>query len=143
MIKMTRGYYGYRNGKIVDLKDVNSPAFDVDEKEAKRLIGLGVAKAVDEDKTDVTKADNDEDDSIKTDESTDSDSVITGHLTEEQLNELSYPELKKLCNEMGVSAIGKKNELIERLVKVEVNVDEQAQIEESDFPDLQPAEPEA
>ena len=131
MIKMTRGYYGYRNGKIVDLKDVNSPAFDVDEKEAKRLIGLGVAKAVDED------------DSIKTDESTDSDSVITGHLTEEQLNELSYPELKKLCNEMGVSAVGKKNELIERLVEVEVNADEESRVEDSDFPDLQPAEPEA
>ena len=131
MIKMARGYYGYRNGKIVDLKDVNSPAFDVDEKEAKRLIGLGVAKAVDED------------DSIKTDESTDSDSVITGHLTEEQLNELSYPELKKLCNEMGVSAVGKKNELIERLVEVEVNADEESRVEDSDFPDLQPAEPEA
>ena len=143
MIKMTRGYYGYRNGKIVDLKDVNSPAFDVNENEAKRLIGLGVAKAVDEDEEDVTKADTDEDGAIKSDEITDSDSIDTGHLTEEQLNELSYPELKKLCNEMGVSAVGKKNELIERLVEVEVNADEESRVEDSDFPDLQPAEPEA
>lgn len=45
-VKITRGYYGYRNGKASELKDVNSPAFELDEKEAERIIGLGIAKAV-------------------------------------------------------------------------------------------------
>ena len=136
MVKITRGYYGHRNGRIVELKDVNSPAFEVQEEEAKRIIGLGIAKA------DVVY----EDEQEHINES----SNLTGHLTEEQLRDLPYSQLKKLCKEMGVSAAGKQDELIARLLEVEVEVTDQdeevAETDESDNeecpPTLTPAEPE-
>lgn len=136
MVKITRGYYGHRNGRIVELKDVNSPAFEVQEEEAKRIIGLGIAKA----------------DVVFEDEQINESSNVTGHLTEEQLRELPYSQLKKLCKEMGVSAAGKQDELIERLLEVEDEVtdqDEEKEVEETDEldneecpPMLTPAEPE-
>lgn len=138
MVKITRGYYGHRNGRIVELKDVNTPAFEVQEEEAKRIIGLGIAKA------DVVS----EDEQEHINES----GNVTGHLTEEQLRELPYSRLKKLCKEMGVSAAGKQDELIARLLEVEVEVtdqDEEKEVAETDESDneecppmLTPAEPE-
>lgn len=136
MVKITRGYYGHRNGRIVELKDVNSPAFEVQEEEAKRIIGLGIAKA------DVVS----EDEKEHINESCN----VTGHLTEDQIRELPYSQLKKLCKEMGVSAAGKQDELIARLMEVEVKVtDQDEEVEETDEsdneecpPTLTPAEPE-
>ena len=107
-VKITRGYYGYRNGKASELKDVNSPAFELDEKEAERIIGLGIAKAV----------------SVTNSNAPDGD-MITGRLIEEQLRTLPYSKLKQLCKEFGVSAVGKQEELIARLVEVEVQAPKQ------------------
>lgn len=123
-VKMVRGYYGLRNGKISELKDINSPDFDVDDMEAERIIGLGIAKAV-------------SDDMEETEEY-----MVTGHLTEEQLREMPYSRLKQLCKELGVSAVGKQDELIERLVAVEVQTDERDSEDEELPPMLDPAEPE-
>lgn len=106
-VKITRGYYGYRkNGKASELKDVNSPAFELDEQEAERIIGLGIAKAV----------------SVSANEN---ENMLTGHLTEDQLRTLPYSKLKQLCKELGVSAVGKQDELIARLVAVEVQAPKQ------------------
>ena len=123
-VRMVRGYYGLRNGKISEMKDINSPAFDVDDMEAERIIGLGIAKAV-------------SDDMKETEEY-----MVTGHLTEEQLREMPYSRLKQLCKELGVSAVGKQDELIERLVAVEVQTDERDSEDEELPPMLDPAEPE-
>ena len=123
-VKMVRGYYGLRNGKISELKDINSPDFDVDDMEAERIIGLGIAKAV-------------SDDMEETEEY-----MVTGHLTEEQLREMPYSRLKQLYKELGVSAVGKQDELIERLVAVEVQTDERDSEDEELPPMLDPAEPE-
>lgn len=141
-VKIIRGYYGYRNSKAVELKDINSPAFELDEAEAKRLIGLGIAKAV----------------SVAAMEplgectATDETNMLTGHLTEEQLRTLPYPKLKQLCKELGVSASGKQEELIARLVaiKVEVAGQDEEDIDDSETdntegecpPALKAAEPE-
>lgn len=137
-VKITRGYYGYRNGKVSELKDVNSPAFELDEKEAERIIGLGIAKAV----------------SVTNSNALDGD-MITGRLTEEQLRTLPYSKLKQLCKELGVSAVGKQDELIARLVEVDVqasaqdeditDMEEELEMDDSEGecpPMLAPAEPE-
>lgn len=137
-VKITRGYYGYRNGKASELKDVNSPAFELDEKEAERIIGLGIAKAV----------------SVTNSNAPDGD-MITGRLTEEQLRTLPYSKLKQLCKELGVSAVGKQEELIARLVEVDVqasaqdeditDMEEELEMDDSEGecpPMLAPAEPE-
>lgn len=138
-VKITRGYYGYRNGKASELKDVNSPVFELDEKEAERIIGLGIAKAV-----------------SVTSSNTPNGNMITGHLTEEQLRTLPYSKLKQLCKELGVSAVGKQEELITRIVAIEVQAPKQAEdiadMEEEELemddsegecpPMLAPAEPE-
>ena len=107
-VKIVRGYYGYRNGKVSELKDKNSLAFELDDKEAERIIGLGIAKAV----------------SVAVSEKKDAD-MVTGHLTEEQLRTLPYSKLKQLCKELGVSAVGKQEELIARIVAIEVQASQQ------------------
>lgn len=137
-VKIARGYYGYRNGKASELKDVNSPAFELDEKEAERIIGLGIAKAVSVSNSNVPD-----------------DDMITGRLTEEQLRTLPYSKLKQLCKELGVSAVGKQEELIARLVEVDVqasaqdeditDMEEELEMDDSEGecpPMLAPAEPE-
>ena len=137
-VKITRGYYGYRNGKVSELKDVNSPAFELNNKEAERIIGLGIAKAV----------------SVTNSNAPDGD-MITGCLTEEQLRTLPCSKLKQLCKELGVSAVGKQEELIARLVEVDVqasaqdeditDMEEELEMDDSEGecpPMLAPAEPE-
>jgi len=49
-IRIIQGTYGYRkNGKgMVEAKTRTSPPFELDEKEAARLVSAGVAKFVDE-----------------------------------------------------------------------------------------------
>lgn len=128
MIKITRGYYGHRNGRIVEMKDIHSPAFEVDEAEAQRVISLGIAKA---------------------DNATDNDTgkeVTDSYLTIEQLQEMSYNQLKQLCKELGLSAVGKQNELIARILGTKVQYsepEEELNTENNeDFPTLNPAEPE-
>jgi len=48
--------------------------------------------------------------------------VETGHLDPEQLKKMTVPELKKLANDMGLDDDGKKDEIIERICNVEVQV---------------------
>lgn len=115
-VKITRGYYGYHNGKASELKDINSPAFEVNEEEAERIIGLGIAKAV----------------SVTNSNAPDGD-MITGRLTEEQLRTLPYSKLKQLCKELGVSAVGKQEELIARIVAMEVQAPKQDEEDIDDF----------
>lgn len=50
----------------------------------------------------------------------------TGYLDADQLNEMSYPDLKRLAAQMGVDASGKKDELIAKICAVEVEVESDA-----------------
>lgn len=45
---------------------------------------------------------------------------VTGNLTEEQLNSLSYNNLKKLAKEMGIPATGSRDELTAKILNAEV-----------------------
>lgn len=57
----------------------------------------------------------------------------TGHLDPNDLAEnYSYQELKKLASDLGVSAKGSKEELIERISAVEVGYEAEAVVEEEE-----------
>lgn len=64
-------------------------------------------------------------------EETAEENQIAGHLDREQLEEMTYQELKKLAADMGLDANGKKAELIERIVAETVYVD----AEDCEMPD--------
>lgn len=56
--------------------------------------------------------------------------ILTGHLDETQLHEMSYQDLKRLAAQMGLDTTGKKDELIARISGVEVNTDADAVTED-------------
>lgn len=58
--------------------------------------------------------------------------IQTGYLDKEQLEAMPYPELKSLASQLGLDAKGKKEELIERICNTEVNVEEDAIVENSE-----------
>ena len=60
---------------------------------------------------------------------------ITGHLSKEDLEEMTYPNLKKLAKDMGIPATGTKEELIEKIVKEEVEIPSDAIVDEEDEED--------
>lgn len=65
--------------------------------------------------------------------------VMTGYLDTVQLNELSYPELKKLAADMGLDTKGKKEEIIARITAEAVEAvpaEEEAIAEEESSGDL-------
>lgn len=61
--------------------------------------------------------------------------VVKGNLTREQLDGMTYNDLKKLAKEMGVSAVGARPELTDRILGVEVEVEAEAVVDVSDAPE--------
>ena len=90
------------NGVIYKHED----AFEADDAIAKSLIERGYVKEV------TTEADEAE--------------VKTGYLDKAQLEEMPYPELKRLAAQLGLDATGKKADLIERICGEEVGVEDEA-----------------
>lgn len=76
---------------------------------------------------------------------------MKGHLSAEQLKEYSYKDLQALAKDMGVNASGKAEEIIARIVAVEVDAGELTEEEKAIFdaeaaagqPTEQPEEKEA
>lgn len=64
--------------------------------------------------------------------------VGSGNLTREQLDGMTYNDLKKLAKELGVSAVGARPELTDRILGVEVGVEEEAVVDVSDAPEEEP-----
>ena len=56
---------------------------------------------------------------------------VTGTLTEEQLNSLSYNNLKKLAKEMGIPATGSRDELTAKILNAEVTPADEDEAEEA------------
>ena len=54
----------------------------------------------------------------------------SAHISKETLNEMSYQALKKLAADMGVGANGTKEELIEKIFNVEIEVEDEAIVDE-------------
>lgn len=62
--------------------------------------------------------------------------LVTGYMDAEQLKEYSYKDLQKLAKEMGLSANGTKDELIERIAHTEVQYDINETIDEEELEEL-------
>ena len=119
-VKIIVGTYGYRKNDTspVELIDKNSDPIEVPDAEAKRLIGLGIATAVEAKAVAPTPAAAPE---SKEAESPEAEvPMVTGHLDAESLKEYSYNDLKKLAKDLGLSAKGSKEELIERIAAAQV-----------------------
>lgn len=64
---------------------------------------------------------------VTPDEAPVSESVpVTGNLTREQLDGMSYNNLKKLCKDLGIPAVGNRDEITDKILGVEVEVSEEA-----------------
>lgn len=120
-IRIIRGMYGNReNGRIVE-KNPESRPFEVTEKEANRLIGLGIASPVE------GQGENEPEEVAE---------VMTGYLTAEQLEDMKMEELRTVAESLGLKKNGSRAELIERIMA------EAMEIEEEEAPDLSPVDPE-
>lgn len=121
------------------LKTPESGAFECDDVQAERLVGLGVAEYVG---LQWKQVENTSDDNQQ-DENGDLEKA-TGHLDAEQLAEMDYNELKKLAADMGVKPEGqKKADYIAAIAAAEVELgDELETDEDDDLPDLSAADPE-
>ena len=103
-VQIIRGTYGHRpvkeESRIVR-KDSTCPPFDLDDKEAQRLIALGVAEACDEISPPVGSEDNSD----------------KGNVSKEQLMTMEYLDMKRIAKKCGLSTNGNKEELRKRLIQ--------------------------
>lgn len=132
-IKIKSGGCGvkYTDGNGVEryaLKTPKDGAFLCEIEQAKRLVALGVAEYVADEKCDT--------------ETKEGVGVAeTGHLDAEQLESMDFNDLKKLAKDMGVTPAGKKKaDYIAALVAVEVEAGEE--VDGDELPDLDAADPE-
>ena len=164
LIKIINGTYGFRpQPHVVELKTADDAPFEVDDKEAARLVELGVAaiafgedseslqEAMDEvvdqlgdqptppddepedDEPEDPAADPDPDDGEPEDEVTEEPAA---KFDPEELEKLTNPQLGELAEELGVHLPGrpKKSEFIAAIMK--------AAEEDDELPDLGAVDPE-
>lgn len=101
-IEIICGTYGYRpnpNEPRVIRKDSHSPAFELDDAEARRLIRLGVAKVVATSQQPEKVNDN------------------PSEISEEEILDMGFNDMRKLANQYGLDTKGTKEELQERLIE--------------------------
>lgn len=106
LVKIIKGTYGYRTNPDevrVIRKDSRSPAFELNDKEAERIISLGVAKRCDS----VTEPDHKEPSKLPSTESL--------KMTEEDIESMGFNDLRKAAKSYGLDTTGTKEDLILRL----------------------------
>lgn len=110
MIRIIKGIYGYKNkDNVIEPKTCTDEPFSLTKEQEARLVSKGVAEYVevapvqpqDERKSEETK-------------------MPKGNLDKEKLMEWGYNELKRLAKEMGIPAIGTKEELVDKIVAEKV-----------------------
>ena len=130
-INIVLGTYGYRKNDTSPVELINSESgpIEVSDKEAERLIGLGIAEEVK--KTAGTKE------------------TATGHLDAESLEEYTVDELKDLASKLGLEfkSKTKKDELIKLISGTEVEYPvaedtEDEEVDDEEPPVLNAADPE-
>ena len=100
LVKIICGSYGHRpnaNEPRVIRKDSDSPAFELNDEEAKRIIDLGIAEA------------------CSFGGVQESDGIELPQMTEEELMSLDFNEMRKLAREYGLDSKGTKDQLLARL----------------------------
>lgn len=140
-IKVKRGGCGIEytdaNGlKRHALKTPEHGAFECDDAQAAHLVGLGVAEYVGAVITS-TPAE------PMSGEAAETSGKLTGHLDAADLELMDYNDLKRLAADIGVKPEGqKKADYIAAIAAAEVEVDQEAIVDEDDMPDLSAADPE-
>lgn len=103
LVKIINGTYGHRpnpDETRVVRKDSQSPAFELNDEEAKRLISLGVAERCDTE--------------MKTGLNAASSTELPG-MTAEDIESMEFNDLRKVAKSYGLNTKGTKEELILRL----------------------------
>lgn len=143
-IKIISGTYGFRpEPAVVEAKTPESPAFFVEDQEAARLVGLGVAQYVNELgwKQEADPAPQTDELQEEQSDDTQEPEKAAGHLDAEDLEKWNYNDLKKLAAEMGVNPEGKtKADYIAAIVAAEVEPGDEDDSDE--LPELSAADPE-
>lgn len=147
-------YQDANGNKRHALKTPESGPFECDDAQASRLIGLGVAEAYVDgigwqqvgqqvefpETAPSVQEDEQQEEQAEEVEPAQETGKKTGHLTAEDLEKMSYLELKHLAAEMGVEPAGKKKpDYIAALVAAEVYVDDE---DDDELPELFAADPE-
>ena len=123
LIKITKGNYGYNNGRIVRAKTPSDKPFEVDDAEAARLIEeLKIAKAVDKLPVDGKLSAEEKTPDTDPNDSADGDAVGDDDVDEENdapiySEEMSNAELQAIAKDYGISVPNRanKSELIAAL----------------------------
>ncbi len=151
LIKMICGTYGSLEDGVVTAKTNQSPPFEVEEKRAMQLIASGYALPAEQKSGQAAGQHAEQKPSTAVAEPAETDAE------QKPLADYSYNELKKRAKELGISAAGTKEQLVERIEaalasgkKQDDDSGEEPQDDESGEEDageeappmLQPAEPE-
>lgn len=100
MIKIVKGIYGYRNADgVITPKTENSEPFELTKEMEERLVKLGVAVQ------------------------TDKVAPVQPESREEELEKMSYEDIKKLAKELGIKQ-GKKEDMIAEILETEEDEEE-------------------
>ena len=137
-IKIINGTYGYRPAPgVVEPKNPESPAFFAEDKEAERLVGLGVAEYVNDLGCEEVANDpqNDAGDGSEDGKSDD-------RLTAEALEKWDYNDIKALAADMGVTPEGKKKSDYINAILAAQDESETDEDDEDGLPTLSAADPE-
>ena len=111
IIKIISGTYGYQSGGRIIPKSRKDEAFEIDDKEAERLVSMGVAEFV---TGVVATAPGETFDNIQTSNTVFEENVVIGEnesgaFDEEKLRTMTNAELKELAGSMGVDISKAKN----------------------------------
>lgn len=102
MIKIIQGIYGYRNADgVIQEKKEDSEPFELTKDQEERLVRRGVAVYVNEEVA-----------------------PVQPQSREEELQEMSYEDIKKLAKELGIKQ-GKKEEMIAEILEAEEDDEEE------------------
>jgi len=126
IVKIINGTYGYRpeGSNYVIPVAAGDPPISVDDEEAKRLIGLGVAASVESEAVPMCDSGSCAIDLGEGDNGDSNPGDIVGTLDPEDLKNWKMDDLKKLAADMGIDTTGikKKDALIQAIASVEVTV---------------------
>lgn len=135
MIKIVKGTYGAIINGQVRPKNANSPAFSLNEKEEARLVKLGVAVYVGQDKDEAAEVKAPVEDKQKPEEKPAETTETTTDYTK-----LSMKELSQIAKELNINSFGlKKSALIEKIKEATATGEEDAAEEDEIVDDDTPA----
>lgn len=145
-VKIIKGIYGYKDAKgTITPMTSKDGAFRLTDEQEARLVSKGVAVYVNSESEKVQQEKTQKNKKVAPVQQ--QEEKYDGNLDKEQLMDMGYNDLKHLAKQLGISAEGKKDELVERIAAVEVNatgeeVEEDDDDEDEEPPTLSPADPE-